>query len=242
VRHTEDPILPAAAPARHRNPRWLFLGPHGLRSGWCICAFAAVFLCIEFLLGRLVPGLAASLRVAPAIPLGATLLAEVMQLAGLAFATAVMSAVQRRAFRSFGLEDAAWLWRFCGGLAWGVVAVSALVLALRAGGLLVLEAPQAVASAVQWRNALGWGLTFVLVGTFEECLLWGYLQFTLMRAIRFRWAALPLSLLFGAAHGMNLGETPIGLFTAAGFGLLFCASLWYTGSLFWAIGFHAAWD
>jgi len=44
----------------------------------------------------------------------------------------------------------------------------------------------------------------------------------------------------GGPH--KLMETPLGL---AGIGLgalLFTLSLWYTKSLFWAIGFHAAWD
>ncbi len=34
----------------------------------------------------------------------------------------------------------------------------------------------------------------------------------------------------------------MGLFAAGAIGLVFCLSLWYTGSLYWAVGFHAAWD
>jgi membrane protease YdiL (CAAX protease family) len=34
----------------------------------------------------------------------------------------------------------------------------------------------------------------------------------------------------------------VGLFSAGAVGLVFCISLWYTGSLWWAIGFHTAWD
>jgi uncharacterized protein len=30
--------------------------------------------------------------------------------------------------------------------------------------------------------------------------------------------------------------------SVVGFGLLFCLSLRRTGSLWWAVGFHAAWD
>ena len=41
---------------------------------------------------------------------------------------------------------------------------------------------------------------------------------------------------------MNPGETPVGLFSAGSIGLILCLTLWYTGSLWWALGFHAAWD
>jgi membrane protease YdiL (CAAX protease family) len=86
----------------------------------------------------------------------------------------------------------------------------------------------------------------------------GYLQFTLTRGLAdfCRWAfktphsvalgfwtsALVLSILFGLSHGSNPGESPIGLLTAGLVAMVFCLSLWRTGALWWAIGFHAAWD
>jgi membrane protease YdiL (CAAX protease family) len=48
--------------------------------------------------------------------------------------------------------------------------------------------------------------------------------------------------LFGAGHLTNAGESPVGLVGAAAVGLVFCISLWYTGSLWWALGCHASWD
>jgi membrane protease YdiL (CAAX protease family) len=93
-----------------------------------------------------------------------------------------------------------------------------------------------------WKYALGWGLMFLVVAVFEESTLRGYLQFTLTRGIGFWWGALLLSVLFGFSHGTNPGETPVGLFAAAAVGLVFCLSLWYTGSLWWAVGCHASWD
>ena len=79
-------------------------------------------------------------------------------------------------------------------------------------------------------------------GIAEESLLRGYLQYTLTRGIGFWWGALLMSILFGVLHGHNQGESPVGLFSAGAVGLVFCISLWYTGSLWWAIGFHMAWD
>ena len=47
---------------------------------------------------------------------------------------------------------------------------------------------------------------------------------------------------FGAFHTGNAGETSIGIFAAAAIGFVFCVSIRLTGSAWWAIGCHAAWD
>jgi membrane protease YdiL (CAAX protease family) len=112
------------------------------------------------------------------------------------------------------------------------------------------------------RSALRYGLIwlggFLLVGLLEESARSGYLQFTLTRglsgiyrrlfgathanALAFWTAATILSFLFGYDHRANPGESPLGLLSAGLAGFLFCLSLWRTGSLWWAIGFHASWD
>ena len=92
----------------------------------------------------------------------------------------------------------------------------------------------------------------------EEYLVRGYLQYTLTRglaglyewvfktrhsaALGFWTAAMMFSLLFGLGHSGNPGESPIGLLSAGLAGFVFCLSLWRTGSLWWAIGFHTSWD
>ncbi|HEX8711859.1 MAG TPA: CPBP family intramembrane glutamic endopeptidase [Terracidiphilus sp.] len=55
-------------------------------------------------------------------------------------------------------------------------------------------------------------------------------------------AAWVTSTLFGFIHTSNTGENWIGIFAAAGIGFVFCLSIWVTGSVWWAIGCHAAWD
>jgi len=50
------------------------------------------------------------------------------------------------------------------------------------------------------------------------------------------------STLFGFVHTANNGENWIGIFAAAAIGFVFCVSVWVTGSAWWAIGCHAAWD
>ena len=47
---------------------------------------------------------------------------------------------------------------------------------------------------------------------------------------------------FGFVHTFNSGENWIGIFAAAFIGFVFCVSIWVTGSAWWAIGCHAAWD
>ncbi len=47
---------------------------------------------------------------------------------------------------------------------------------------------------------------------------------------------------FGLIHTFNHGENLIGIFAAAAIGFAWCASVRVTGSAFWAIGCHAAWD
>jgi membrane protease YdiL (CAAX protease family) len=55
-------------------------------------------------------------------------------------------------------------------------------------------------------------------------------------------AAWLTSTFFGYIHTFNKGETWIGIFSAAAIGFVFCVSVRLTGSVWWAIGFHAAWD
>jgi membrane protease YdiL (CAAX protease family) len=61
-------------------------------------------------------------------------------------------------------------------------------------------------------------------------------------AVGFWLAAFIVSFGFGAVHGSNPGESPAGLICAGLASLVFCFSLWRTGSLWWAVGAHAAWD
>jgi membrane protease YdiL (CAAX protease family) len=55
-------------------------------------------------------------------------------------------------------------------------------------------------------------------------------------------AAWVTSVMFGGGHTSNGGENWVGIFAAAGIGLVFCASVKLTGSAWWAIGCHASWD
>jgi membrane protease YdiL (CAAX protease family) len=156
-------------------------------------------------------------------------------------ATWIMARIEGRRFAVYGYAGRDRLVRFVAGCVWGLVALSALVAVLWKAHLLAFGSAQLHGLDV-WKYGVAWLVTFVVVGIFEESLLRGYLQYTLARGIGFWWGALLMSIVFGAIHGTNKGESPVGLFSAGAVGLVFCISLWYTGSLWWAIGFHASWD
>jgi membrane protease YdiL (CAAX protease family) len=84
-----------------------------------------------------------------------------------------------------------------------------------------------------------WGVyAAALLGVFP-CLI---LQIKNTPRSGFWQAAWVTSTLFGFIHIGNGGENWIGIFAAALIGFVFCVSIYVTGSAWWAIGCHAAWD
>jgi hypothetical protein len=84
-----------------------------------------------------------------------------------------------------------------------------------------------------------WGVYFIAAAGLAPC-LWLHLKKT--GSSSFWQAAWVTSTFFGTVHTGNNGENWIGIFAAAGIGLVFCVSVRVTGSVWWAIGCHAAWD
>ena len=84
-----------------------------------------------------------------------------------------------------------------------------------------------------------WGVYSIALLGVAPCLL---LQLKEAPSAGFWNAAWLTSTLFGAMHTGNNGENWIGIFAAAFIGFVFCVSVWVTGSAWWAIGCHAAWD
>jgi membrane protease YdiL (CAAX protease family) len=83
---------------------------------------------------------------------------------------------------------------------------------------------------------------FLITGFFEEFLVRGYSQWALSRVMNFWPAAALLSIAFGCIHGANPGESKTGLVAAGLIGFFLCLALRRTGDLWWAVGFHMAWD
>jgi membrane protease YdiL (CAAX protease family) len=230
----------AVAPPK-RDLRWVFIGADGLRAGWGVLCFVALFAGFEFLSGWVIQHLLHPHHLTAVMPLKLGLISEIAQFIPVLLATAIMAWIEGRPLLAYGYQGKARAARFFWGLVWGFVALSALVGVLWKAGLLVFDGETLHGAAI-WKYGFAWAFVFLLVAFFEESTLRGYLQYTLSRGIGFWWGALLLSFLFGFSHKINPGETPVGLFGAAAVGLVFCLSLWYTGSLWWAIGCHAGWD
>jgi hypothetical protein len=253
-----NPPEPAVSPTHAFTIFDFFIGADGLRAVWGIPLFYALWRTLPHFIYPLVVGMF------PAPPPGAGAItprsAFVYESAGLfcvLVATWLMAKLEQRPIAVYGFNPQRRLPNLCAGLATGVALLSLLIAVLRGAGLLVFDARLLFGRSIL-RYAVIWLAGFLLVGLLEESVSRGYLQFTLTRglaaiygrlfgpvqanALGFWTAALILSFFFGYGHRTNPGESPLGLFSAGLAGFLFCFSLWRTGSLWWAIGFHASWD
>jgi len=238
----------------------IFIGPDGLRSGWSLLIFL-------FLMYTSLRGLSALIKLLHPFPKQSSansdlspsvaLFGEALPFLVTLLVTWIMSKIERRPNGVYGLGATRALPNFFAGLAWGLACLSLLVLLLSKTGLLVFDTRLLFGTDI-FRYGSIWLLGFLLVGLLEEYLTRGFVLFTLTRglaaiyawlfktrhskALGFWTAAICLSFLFGLGHGNNPGESPIGLLSAGLASIVFCLSLWRTGSLWWAIGFHTSWD
>ncbi|HEX9139379.1 MAG TPA: type II CAAX endopeptidase family protein [Steroidobacteraceae bacterium] len=224
------------AGSKSRVLRGLFVSERGLRAGWSVLIVLAIVVVLSALGGTLVGHFFPAEDMHVVSP-DTQIPREAALVLGLFIATWVMSKIEKRPVLSYGLTDSRMMRRFFFGLAVGLLSISALVGALWTTHLLVFDG-RVLSGAAIWKYAALWAALDLLVAFFEEGLFRGYLLHTLTRGLNFWWAALITSVLFGAAHGHNPGESPIGMITAALGGLVLCLSLWLTGSLWWAIGMH----
>jgi membrane protease YdiL (CAAX protease family) len=254
---TTDPVqfeAPAPKPEPDGEPssfqrimHQVFLGPHGIRAGWRILIAVSLFLAIVTVLQaglRRIPPLHAWSRAQPkgVMTPGILALSEGTAALALLLAALIMTAIEKRSLGDYGLPGReAFGKRFWQGMPYGFVMMSAAL-----GLIAVLHGVSIEGLALGTTAAVHYGLLyllgFILVGFFEEFSFRGYLQATLASGIGFWWAAIALSILFGTLHMGNPGEARFGALMAGCFGLLAAFSLRRTGSIWFAIGMHAAWD
>jgi membrane protease YdiL (CAAX protease family) len=252
-----SPQSPIERPTPLHN---VFFGTDGIRAGWSILIFVALFAAFLFLAHLI------AVKIHPpthqtspdhTIPFFFMFLNEAVPLVVVGIVTWIMSKVERRPVGVYGLGGTRKLPHFIAGLAWGIICLTPFILILWKAGFLVFDNRLLFGSDILRYGAEWLGLFFV-VGLLEEYFTRGYLQYTVTRGLAglFRWAfktphsnalafwtsAVIFSILFGVAHGSNPGESPIGLLTAGLASMMFCLVLWRTGSLWWAIGFHTTWD
>jgi uncharacterized protein len=221
--------------------RSAFTGPNGVRAGWRLLIFLAI---AAVLFGPTVLFLQPRLQRLLGTEFTAVnlIIGDALSLTLLLIAAAITARIERRSLAIYGLPPSRFLGRqFWTGALWGfvmfssVIALMVLTHAWSPGGLAL--APSAIL-----RFAGLWALAFLFSGLTEEFLLRGYLQYTLTTGIGFWPAAFITSALFAAIHETNKGETWVGLVEIVLIALFLCLALRRTGNLWFAIGWHFAFD
>jgi membrane protease YdiL (CAAX protease family) len=167
---------------------------------------------------------------------------EFLRFAAVLAAAWVMSRLEKRKLGDYGLPLRGLLGRrLWQGAAFGLLEITAVLGTLAALGYYHFGSVEIHgAKFFQWLAF--WLAFFVVVGLFEEFAFRGYAQFALTQGFGFWLASLATSLTFGAVHLTNPGETWIGVAGVVLTGLLWCFTLRRTGSLWFAVGMHAAFD
>jgi uncharacterized protein len=225
----------------------VFVGPNGIRAGWRLLIFLAIFvglfLAAQSVLAR-IPAVRAFLQAQPKgmlTPAG-QICSEGFVVVILLISAFIMTKIEKRSFADYNLPPGeAFGKRFWQGVPLGLAMLS-LLMALIAmfhgfslGGL-------AITGTEAIKYGFLYGIGFILVGMFEEFSFRGYMQSTLASGIGFWPAAIVLSIAFGAIHLQNSGEAIYGAVMAGSFGLVAAFSLLRTGNIWFAIGMHASWD
>jgi uncharacterized protein len=217
--------------------RSVFMDAHGLKGGWGFAFYVAMYYPLQFVVSRWVGSVELG-----AGGLWSMMLGEFGFLCAAVAPALVLQRVEGRAWGEYGLPGRRAFGKlFWVGTVWGFASISLLLVAMY--GLRVFDFGNlALHGARIFRFAIFWAVMFLLVGFFEEFLFRGYSQFALARGIGFWPSAVVLSSLFGLVHIHNGGEEWPGLLAAAAIGFFFCLTLRRTGNLWFAVGFHAAWD
>ena len=244
--------LPADHPiqleAKPSGIRKVFIGPDGIRAIWRFLLY--ILMVIAF--GR---ALRVLLMLSPTIRQifndaqnggiishAFNFLFEATGILAAFIPAVVMSRVEKRPFGAYGIPLKGAFGRlFWQGILWGLLFESAEVFLISAFGgfsfgTLALSGPEII------KHGILWAIGFLLVGFFEEFLFRGYTQFTLGSWIGFWPSAFVLSALFGLTHLSNSGEGWVGALSVFSFAMFACFTLRRTGTLWFAIGFHAATD
>ena len=220
----------------------VFVGPNGIRAGWRLMVFlgilGAIYFATEWLATYGTPGTAPEAQFdAVTVAVG-----EGVSFAVVFAITWMMARLEGRRIADYGLPaNQAFRGKFWVGAIIGFASITVLLAAMRfLGGFhfgsLALHGTEAA------KYAALWGLAFLMVAFLEEFFFRGYALFTATTGITFWPSAILSCIAFGYVHLGNSGENWLGVFNVGAVGFLFCVILRRTGSLWMAIGFHAAWD
>ena len=220
---------------------------HGARARWGAIGKAAASLLLALAGALIATMISKALFGASLLELAQQGLAAGVGRAFLIFAavvilpTALMLSLTREPFAFSGWSPA----RSGRSLTWGVASGAGLIAAtaviLWASGSVTFHLAAVSASIALQGGALS-VLLWLMLAAAEEGLHRGYAFVQLSRAISFRAAAALSSAWFMYGHIGNPGETVIGIVAAGLLALVLSYSVLRTGSLWFALGFHASWN
>jgi uncharacterized protein len=227
--------------------RRVFRGPGGIRAGWRLLIYLSLTYVLTEATSALLNHVPLTARILSAhvrgiMTPGFGIIVEIPVLLAFPLGGLIMSKIERRPFGTYGLPlTGAFGKLFWQGVAWGLVAMSVVIVAISvlggfSFGAFALSGPAVI------KYGLLWAFVYLLVGLVEEFQFHGYTLFTATTGIGFWPSALVLSAIFGAGHLENLGESWPGMLEVFVFSLLCCFTLRRTGNLWFAVGLHAAWD
>jgi membrane protease YdiL (CAAX protease family) len=222
--------------------RKIFLNQSGLRAGWRLLIFVGIFFSFQFASNWIIIKFFHPQPRSFLDPVG-TIFAESQTLVVVLVATWIMSQVEHCSLRSYGIPLRNALGReFVMGLVWGLASTFLLIALIAAnGGYRILGV---ALHGIQLWYFLGiWIVANLLIGFSEELQFRGYLLATLADGVGFWAAAILMSVGFGALHYFLKPHERWEDFASTGLLSLFvCLTLRRTGTLAFAIGFHAAFD
>lgn len=222
----------------------LFLGSQGLRAGWRFLLFALGIQLGEALIeGPLGTYLARQLGISLGdLSAPALLLIEAAGLITVLLVTGVAAILERRRIDSYGLPVS----RAFGLLFWKGMLAGFLVVVFVGGAMVLSGGMQlhglALVGTEVFSNAFLWLGAMVLVGLNEEYLFRGYALQSLWRGTGFWPAAIITTAIFAGLHLTKPHENAIDIGMIFILGLALCLSVRRTGTLWWAVGWHTAFD
>jgi uncharacterized protein len=248
-----DPPAMLTGPSSHSHAsssglKTIFVGPNGLRAGWRLLIYTVMVVVLLAAFTIIRNGGVEGFRNARAHADQVTITPFLMAWStGVVFvlislATFVMSRIERHKFSTYGLSvRQAFGKDFWSGCLWGFGMLSATLLVMfLLGGFRITGI--ALHGTAIFSSLFAWAIAFICAGLCEEFLLRGYAQYTLASGIGFWPAALVMSFLFGYGHSFNSHENLAGAIGAGMFGIPLCMLIQRTGTVWAAVGFHAAYD
>ena len=218
----------------------IFFNAQGLRAGWRLLLYVVIM--VVFFLGLKMLWMQFYRSTPGKFSFEGLLYSEMIGFVSAFGAAVVMSFIEHRPVGSYGLPvHQAFGKLFWQGFLLGFLEISAVVGLIYAFGGYSFG-PLALHGAQVAHWAVLWLLCLIFVGLFEEFLFRGYSLFTLSSGVGFWPAAVLLSLLFAGVHLQNSGEGLVGVAGVFVVGLLWCFTVRRTGSLWLAVGMHAAFD